>query len=169
MSSVNILDDDGKPIVEGTVLKSAKTSYCVKALLGAGGFGAVYRVEDMSTNLIYATKIEKKMDKRRHSKLKMEVEILKSVDSIRGENSHFVSIVDRAKKNLYFFIVMTLVGPSLDDLRKSRPHKIFSIGTSIGIGWQCLEAIEDLHKQGYIHRDVKPSNYAIGLNEKIRT
>lgn len=27
---------------------------------------------------------------------------------------------------------------------------------------QCLEGIEDLHNVGFIHRDVKPSNFAMG-------
>lgn len=34
--------------------------------------------------------------------------------------------------------------------------KHFSMGTAIGVGIQCLEALEDLHKAGYLHRDIKP-------------
>lgn len=43
------------------------------------------------------------------------------------------------------------------------------MGTAIGCGLQCLEALEDLHDIGYLHRDVKPGNYTIGrleLNEQ---
>uniref|UniRef100_A0A914YG71 non-specific serine/threonine protein kinase n=1 Tax=Panagrolaimus superbus TaxID=310955 RepID=A0A914YG71_9BILA len=36
---------------------------------------------------------------------------------------------------------------------------------SISVGIQCLEALEDLHGIGYLHRDVKPANYTIGRAE----
>lgn len=61
-------------------------------------------------------KVEKKLEKRKHSKLKMEVAILKMVSETRSpENSHFTAIIDRGKKEKYFFLVMTLVGKSLDE------------------------------------------------------
>ncbi|KAI6213524.1 Serine/threonine protein kinase [Aphelenchoides besseyi] len=64
---------------------------------------------------------------------------------------------------------MSLVGKSLDDLKKMRPSRVFSIQTGLGAAIQCLEAIEDLTKHGYIHRDIKPANYACGLGKTIRT
>lgn len=113
-------------------------------------------------------KIEKKLEKRRHSKLKMEIAILKSVENQRGDNSHYVAIHDRAKKDKIFFIVMSLVGPSIEDLKKKYKGKVFSIGTALAVSIQCLEAVEDLHTHGYIHRDLKPANYACGLGDKTR-
>jgi tau tubulin kinase len=163
-----IEDDEGKPIKEGTILMSARAKYHVITLLGAGGFGAVFKVRDTQTGEEYAMKIEKKLEKRRHSKLKMEVAILKMLSNER-ENSHFTAIIDRAKKEKYFFLVMTLVGKSLEDLKREQPEKVFTMGTGIASAIQCLEAVEDLHKYGFIHRDLKPANYACGLADKIRT
>lgn len=40
--------------------------------------------------------------------------------------------------------------------------------TGLGASIQCLEAVEDLHKHGFIHRDLKPANYATGLGVQIR-
>lgn len=40
--------------------------------------------------------------------------------------------------------------------------------TGLGASIQCLEAVEDLHKHGFIHRDLKPANYATGLGAQIR-
>lgn len=113
-------------------------------------------------------KVEKKLETRKHSKLKMEIAILKLVSAERGKQSHFTSIIDRGKKETYFFLVMELVGKSLADLKAARPEKVFSIPTGLGASLQCLEACEDLHKQGFIHRDLKPANYACGLNDKKR-
>ena len=45
----------------------------------------------------------------------------------------------------------------------------FSLSTSLRVGMQCLEAIEDLHNIGYLHRDLKPGNYAIGREQVSRS
>lgn len=39
------------------------------------------------------------------------------------------------------------------------------MGTAIGVSIQSLEALDDLHGIGYLHRDVKPGNYTIGRAE----
>uniref|UniRef100_A0A0M3HGH6 Protein kinase domain-containing protein n=1 Tax=Ascaris lumbricoides TaxID=6252 RepID=A0A0M3HGH6_ASCLU len=94
-------------------------------MLGEGGFGAVYRVHDTNNrSLEYAMKVERKLETRRDSKLKMEIAILKLVSNERAEKSHFTKIVDRGKKEKYFFLVMQLVGKSLADLKSVRPHKV---------------------------------------------
>ncbi|CAJ0581845.1 unnamed protein product, partial [Mesorhabditis spiculigera] len=41
-----------------------------------------------------------------------------------------------------------------------------SLGTAVSVGIQALEALEDLHSIGYLHRDVKPGNYTIGRRER---
>lgn len=94
----------------------------------------------------------------------MEIAILKLV----GSGKHFTQIVDRGKedKEGFFFLVMELVGKSLADLKADRPDKVFSFATGLGVSCQCLEAVEELHKTGFIHRDLKPQNYACGLDEK---
>ncbi|ETN86005.1 hypothetical protein NECAME_16536 [Necator americanus] len=38
-------------------------------------------------------------------------------------------------------------------------------GTAASVAIQALEALEDLHGIGYLHRDVKPANYTIGRPE----
>lgn len=67
------------------------------------------------------------------------------------------------------YLVMEIVGKSLNDLKQSRPDKVLSLGTAIFASIQCLEAVEDLHTLHFIHRDLKPANYAIGIKERIKT
>uniref|UniRef100_A0A915C3A5 Protein kinase domain-containing protein n=1 Tax=Parascaris univalens TaxID=6257 RepID=A0A915C3A5_PARUN len=162
-------EDEDLGIKAGSIIESSHKKYKVVKMLGEGGFGAVYRVQDTSdASLEYALKVERKLETRRDSKLKMEIAILKLVSSERADKSHFTKIIDRGKKEKYFFLVMQLVGKSLADLKATRPHKVFTMATGIGASIQCLEAVEDLHKHGFIHRDLKPANYAIGLGEQIR-
>lgn len=122
----------------GTIVDSNKTKYKIDKLLGEGGFGAVYKVVDMAPpsamvkldkdkkalTVYYAMKVEKKIETRVHSKLKMEIAILKLIHQLQTKEgkdrliaNHFTSIVDRGKKDTYFFLVMELVGKSLADLK----------------------------------------------------
>ncbi|VDK60814.1 unnamed protein product, partial [Anisakis simplex] len=41
--------------------------------------------------------------------------------------------------------------------------------TFINLGLQIIEAVADLHDLGYIHRDVKPQNFSVGVREKANT
>ncbi|XGW27374.1 hypothetical protein V3C99_007739, partial [Haemonchus contortus] len=168
LHSMSEEEEDDLGIKPGTVIDSSKARYVIVKLLGEGGFGAVYKVYDeKDPKKEYAMKVEKKLETRPHSKLKMEIAILKLVSAERKQ-SHFTAIIDRGKKDTYFFLVMELVGKSLADLKRLRPKKVFSISTAMGVGIQCLEACEDLHKHGFIHRDLKPANYACGLGDKQR-
>ena len=61
---------------------------------------------------------------------------------------------------------MELVGHDLDDLKAKTRSNHFSVKTGLMIGLQAIDRIEALHKIGYLHRDIKPDNFTIGLNEK---
>lgn len=52
-----------------------------------------------------------------------------------------------------------------DIIFQESPQGHFSVGTAIGVSIQSLEALDDLHSIGYLHRDVKPGNYTIGRAE----
>ncbi|KAI6239029.1 Protein kinase domain-containing protein [Aphelenchoides fujianensis] len=122
--------------------------------LGEGGFGAVYRVTDGSGD--FALKVEGIGEAIQV--LKMEVFVLSELAKRGGR--HFCKIEDRGRFGTFNYVVMNLVGKSLHDLRKAQPSSHFSLGTAIGCGIQCLEALEDLHGIGYLHR--RPGNYTVG-------
>uniref|UniRef100_A0A7E4V7W2 non-specific serine/threonine protein kinase n=1 Tax=Panagrellus redivivus TaxID=6233 RepID=A0A7E4V7W2_PANRE len=127
--------------------------------LGEGAFGAVYKCSDKTGQ--YALKVEGVNEPIQL--LKMEVFVLNELSKSGGR--HFCKIEDKGRVNSFNYVVMTLVGKSLQDLRLAAPGKKFSVGTAISVGIQCLEALEDLHGIGYLHRDVKPANYTIGRAE----
>ncbi|KAI6221885.1 Protein kinase domain-containing protein [Aphelenchoides fujianensis] len=136
---------EGTPVERWTIVKK----------LGEGGFGAVYRVTDGSGD--FALKVEGVGEAIQV--LKMEVFVLSELAKRGGR--HFCKIEDRGRFGAFNYVVMNLVGKSLHDLRKAQPSSHFSLGTAIGCGIQCLEALEDLHGIG----DVKPGNYTVGRAE----
>ncbi len=138
-----------------------KNKYIVTKKLGEGGFGAVYLVEDSSNRAKHAMKIE--TAKAQIQVLKMEVVVLTEVMERGGR--HVCKIYDRGRNDSFNYVVMTCVGQSLGDLRKACSGSRFTTGTALRAGIQCMEAIEELHKIGYLHRDVKPGNFAIGREE----
>lgn len=64
------------------------------------------------------------------------------------------------------FIVMELLGNNLAKLKKSMPEGRFTRSLATRLLMQMLEAIEQVHNKGFIHRDIKASNFMIGKDMK---
>ncbi|VDM15024.1 unnamed protein product [Wuchereria bancrofti] len=61
---------------------------------------------------------------------------------------------------------MSLLGKESSDIRRRLHDRKMSIGSVLKIGIQSTTAIHDLHKVGFVHRDIKPNNFAMGRDEK---
>lgn len=66
---------------------------------------------------------------------------------------------------IYTYLVMTHLGPSISELRKTQPSQKFSITTTALLGLQMVMAIRDLHAVGVVHRDIKPANFCMRSDE----
>ena len=60
---------------------------------------------------------------------------------------------------------MELLGKSLEDIFQSQEKK-FTIKTVCMIGIQMLDRLEFVHSKNIIHRDIKPDNFVLGLDNK---
>ncbi|KAK6017364.1 hypothetical protein OSTOST_17117, partial [Ostertagia ostertagi] len=125
----------------------------IEQKLGEGGFGAVYKVSDVtsSTHTSYALKTER---------------ITSPTKKARA--THCCDILDSGRALGFNFIIMTLVGASLMELRKANKVKLnaFTMGCALSVGLQTLESIQELHNVGFLHRDyLKPANFAICLDD----
>eukprot|EP00826_Nyctotherus_ovalis_P039448 TRINITY_DN3796_c0_g6_i2.p1 TRINITY_DN3796_c0_g6~~TRINITY_DN3796_c0_g6_i2.p1 ORF type:complete len:288 (-),score=72.34 TRINITY_DN3796_c0_g6_i2:189-1052(-) len=68
----------------------------------------------------------------------------------------------------YSVLVMELMGNSLEKLFQKYGKK-FSLKTILMLVDQMIKAIEQFHAHHYIHRDIKPDNFVIGLGAKSGT
>lgn len=46
--------------------------------------------------------------------------------------------------------------------------KKLGIGTTLSIGSQIIDRLEQIHRKGFVHRDIKANNFMIGRKDKAR-
>ncbi|CAF1448579.1 unnamed protein product [Adineta steineri] len=128
----------------------------VTSKIGGGGFGQIYEALDRVTKENVALKLESA--KQPKQVLKMEVTVLRR---LQGKD-HVCKFLGGGTNELYNYVVMTLQGKNLAELRRSQSRQCFTLSTSLRISLQILQAIEYIHSIGFLHRDVKPSNFSMG-------
>jgi serine/threonine protein kinase len=54
-------------------------------------------------------------------------------------------------------------------VREKRSSKSFSLATTLTIGAQIVTRLEQIHRKGFVHRDIKANNFMSGRGEDRRT
>ncbi|VDM60327.1 unnamed protein product [Angiostrongylus costaricensis] len=148
------LEVDRLPAINDDIQGDEK-KYKLKKVLGEGGYGTVFLSQDGERSVAVKT------EKFSKSMLHIDVGVLKAAKAAKAR--HFCELIDYgSNKPDYVYMVMTLLYKDLHKLRNEMPDKRFTISTSLRVSMQSLKAIEELHKLGYISRDIKPGNFAPG-------
>ena len=123
--------------------------------IAQGSFGKVYYGVHSVTKAPVAVKTEP-LDVR-HPQLVGEADIYMALRSVSGvPKLLWHGHVDKK----FDALVLELLGPDLDQLLTY--CDTFSLRTVLLIADQLLDRLESLHKLGYVYRDIKPQNFAIG-------
>ncbi|KHJ40224.1 kinase domain protein [Trichuris suis] len=149
---------------------SVVESWQVVREIGCGTFGAVYEVVNLTTKAHEAMKVESREQPEPCRTLKQEIAVLKELNENKARNC--CALTGSGKLAEFSFMVMSLVGPSFESVVKNckkpdGPPRL-SWYSAVHLGTLSLQALEDLHKIRYIHRDIKPQNYAVGIASEPR-
>ncbi|GMT23885.1 hypothetical protein PFISCL1PPCAC_15182, partial [Pristionchus fissidentatus] len=137
------------------------SKWLITRKIGEGAFGLVFEcICTTKPSVKRALKAEICGLDRSHESLNMEIYVMRKMMSVKAV--HSVQLFGAGSEKNYNFVVMTLLGLSLSDIRKRLPNEKFTLESLIIIGVQSTDSLREMHSAGFVHRDIKPSNYTIG-------
>lgn len=141
-----------------------KERYQIVKKLGGGGFGEIYEGRILETGQSCAVKAESNMTPKQV--LKMEAAVLRKLQNM--DCTYACQFLGAGKTDKVNYVVMTLLGSNLSELRKKQPEGRFTWSTTFRLAVQMLRGIQAVHDCGFLHRDIKPSNFAMGSQSATR-
>ena len=142
--------------------------YRVVAALGRGGMGEVYEARDLALGRPVAIKVlvaEEQRSPARLARFEREGRLLAALS-----HPHIVSVheVASSREGVNAYMVMELLrGESLHEIICAKGA--LPLSRACGLALQVLAGLEAAHREGIVHRDVKPSNVVvIGDDEEER-
>ncbi|CAN1271106.1 Casein kinase 1-like protein 10 [Linum perenne] len=133
--------------------------------IGSGSFGELYIAVNVQTGEEVGVKLE--TVKTKHPQLHYESKIYMI---LQGGNDHLLAAgIPELKwfgvEGDYNVMVIDLLGPSLEDLFNYCNRK-FSLKTVLMLADQLINRVEYMHSRSFLHRDIKPDNFLMGLGRK---
>jgi len=135
--------------------------YKILSTIGSGGFGTVYLAEDTWIDKRVALKVPHKQTVD-FSELLREPRLLASLS-----HPNIVSILTAEKQENVFFIVMEFVpGETLETIiAREGP---LDLPRALDYTCQICNAVDHAHRQGVLHRDLRPSNVLVTDNGLLK-
>lgn len=132
--------------------------YELQSLLGGGGMALVYRARDQVLNRTVAVKVLREQyasDPTFQQRFTREAQAAGSL-----AHPNIVSVYDVGRDGDLPYIVMEYVpGRTLRDILNQDP--VLPVDQAVNIAAGILNALEYAHRNGLIHRDIKPGNILI--------
>ena len=143
--------------------------YEVEGLLGQGGMGAVYKARDPELDRTVAIKTVSPILLSSDELRREYLERFRREARAAGRLSHpnIVSVYDLGVDGDTVFFVMEYVpGVSLETILKENP--VLPVSQAASIVEQVASGLEEAHRLGIVHRDVKPANVFIDERGRVK-
>lgn len=140
--------------------------YEILVELGKGGMGVVYKALHAKTGRLVALKMilpKTKMDKRTSLLFQREINIMKNL-----VHSNVVRLYEAGEFNGNLFFTSEYVAEGSVEDRILKKRKALSVEESCKIMLDVLEGLSYIHKKGYVHRDISPSNILISVSGTVK-
>jgi eukaryotic-like serine/threonine-protein kinase len=135
--------------------------YKIAAPLGSGGFGTVYLAHDTWIDKKVAIKVPHRQGLD-FGELLREPRLLASVS-----HPNIVGITTAEKQDNVFFIVMEYVqGETLENIIALKGA--LELNRALDFTCQICNAVDHAHRQGVIHRDLRPANVLVTENDMLK-
>jgi serine/threonine protein kinase len=135
--------------------------YKIHSIIGSGGFGTVYLAEDTWIDKKVALKVPHKQGVD-FGELLREPRLLAALN-----HPNIVAILTAEKQENLFFIVMEYVpGETLEAIITR--EGALELNRSLDYICQICNAVDHAHRQGVLHRDLRPSNVLVGENGTLK-
>jgi tetratricopeptide (TPR) repeat protein/predicted Ser/Thr protein kinase len=137
--------------------------FAIRARLGSGGMGEVYRADDPKLKRSVALK---RMSPKLRTDEHYRQRFLKEAERASCLSDQRVAgIYDVLEENGETFLVMEYVEGSTLRSRLTRP---FSLEEFLPVAIQCAEALLAAHEKGVVHRDIKPENIMLTPKGQVK-
>uniref|UniRef100_A0A7E4VKS7 Protein kinase domain-containing protein n=1 Tax=Panagrellus redivivus TaxID=6233 RepID=A0A7E4VKS7_PANRE len=151
----------GKELNTNVGFTSLNRDFVVEKRLG----GRSFRVIEPSTSKRYFLKLEPASGLEPHMpSLRYDVFFTQAVGHHRPK-THFLKMFDSGKLvHRYNFIMMECGDVNLSDMRYERLGGVdYTHSTAMHLAFQTLQCVHDVHVYDFIHRDIRPTNFIVGL------
>ncbi len=143
--------------------------YEIKRRIGRGAMGVVYEAFDPFVQRTVAIKVAHSLEGQ-DAKVKQKVRegFFSEVYSAgRMHHPSVVSVYDAGQEDDYNYIVMEYVdGVTLQEYVSGR--KSLTPNEVVDVIYQCAKGLDYVHRQGVIHRDLKPGNIMLSHDGEVK-
>jgi serine/threonine protein kinase len=135
--------------------------YKILSTIGSGGFGTVYLANDTWIDKKVALKVPHRQSGD-FSELLREPRLLAALS-----HPNIVTVLTAEKHGKVFFIVMEFVPGETLEAIIARDGAL-DLGRALDYTCQICNAVEHAHRQGVLHRDLRPSNVLVAERGMVK-